>query len=122
MHADSSSLQVADGSGLSTLDRVTSRGMVQMLGYAHKADWGPWFHASLPVAGESELLRRRMRAARRRGICTQKRHKDDVVGLGGTSGGRRGGHAFSFIYNGADRWTAKSMIDVMGETLANFAR
>jgi hypothetical protein len=30
--------------------------------------------------------------------------------------------AFSFIYNGADRWTAKSMIDVMGETLANFAR
>jgi len=30
--------------------------------------------------------------------------------------------AFSFIYNGADRWTAKSMTDVMGETLANFAR
>jgi D-alanyl-D-alanine carboxypeptidase/D-alanyl-D-alanine-endopeptidase (penicillin-binding protein 4) len=30
--------------------------------------------------------------------------------------------AFSFLYNGRDRWTAKSTIDVMGETLASFAR
>jgi D-alanyl-D-alanine carboxypeptidase/D-alanyl-D-alanine-endopeptidase (penicillin-binding protein 4) len=30
--------------------------------------------------------------------------------------------AFSFLYNGRDRWTAKSMIDVMSETLASFAR
>jgi D-alanyl-D-alanine carboxypeptidase/D-alanyl-D-alanine-endopeptidase (penicillin-binding protein 4) len=30
--------------------------------------------------------------------------------------------AFSFLYNGRDRWTAKSMIDVMSETLASFGR
>jgi D-alanyl-D-alanine carboxypeptidase/D-alanyl-D-alanine-endopeptidase (penicillin-binding protein 4) len=124
VHADSSSLQVFDGSGLSTLDRVTSRGMVQMLGYAHRADWGPWFHASLPVAGESELMRRRMKGSPAQGNLHAKTGTtNDVVGLGGYVTAADGEViAFSFIYNGADRWTAKSMIDVMGETLANFAR
>ena len=30
--------------------------------------------------------------------------------------------AFAFIYNGHDRWNAKSAIDQMGATLASFAR
>jgi D-alanyl-D-alanine carboxypeptidase/D-alanyl-D-alanine-endopeptidase (penicillin-binding protein 4) len=98
--------------------------MVQMLGYAHKADWGPWFHASLPVAGESELMRRRMKGSPAQGNLHAKTGTtNDVVGLGGYVTAADGEViAFSFIYNGADRWTAKSMIDVMGETLANFAR
>jgi D-alanyl-D-alanine carboxypeptidase/D-alanyl-D-alanine-endopeptidase (penicillin-binding protein 4) len=122
--ADSSSLEVFDGSGLSTLDRVTPRAMVQMLGYAHRADWGPYFHASLPVAGESELLRRRMKGSPAQGNLHAKTGTtNDVIGLGGYVTAADGEViAFSFIYNGADRWTAKSMIDVMGETLANFAR
>jgi D-alanyl-D-alanine carboxypeptidase/D-alanyl-D-alanine-endopeptidase (penicillin-binding protein 4) len=122
--ADSASLQVFDGSGLSTLDRVTPRAMAQMLGYAHRAEWGPWFHASLPVAGESELLRRRMKGSPAQGNLHAKTGTtNDVIGLGGYVTAADGEViAFSFIYNGADRWTAKSMIDVMGETLANFAR
>jgi D-alanyl-D-alanine carboxypeptidase/D-alanyl-D-alanine-endopeptidase (penicillin-binding protein 4) len=122
--ADSSSLQVFDGSGLSTLDRVTPRGMTQMLGYAHRADWGPWFHASLPVAGESELLRRRMKGSPAQGNLHAKTGTtNDVIGLGGYVTALDGEViAFSFLYNGADRWTAKTMIDVMGETLASFAR
>lgn len=122
--ADSSALQVFDGSGLSTLDRVTPRGMTQMLGYAHRADWGPYFHASLPVAGESELLRRRMKGSPAQGNLHAKTGTtNDVVALGGYVTAADGEViAFSFLYNGADRWTAKSMIDVMGETLANFAR
>lgn len=122
--ADSSSLQVFDGSGLSTLDRVTPRAMTQMLGYAHHADWGPWFHASLPVAGESELLRRRMKGSPAQGNLHAKTGTtNDVIGLGGYVTALDGEViAFSFLYNGADRWTAKSMIDVMGETLASFAR
>jgi D-alanyl-D-alanine carboxypeptidase/D-alanyl-D-alanine-endopeptidase (penicillin-binding protein 4) len=122
--ADSSQLQVFDGSGLSTLDRVTPRAMTQMLGYAHKAEWGPWFHASLPVAGESELLRRRMKGSPAQGNLHAKTGTtNDVIGLGGYVTAADGEViAFSFIYNGADRWTAKSMIDVMGETLASFAR
>lgn len=122
--ADSASLQVFDGSGLSTLDRVTPRAMVQMLGYAHRAEWGPWFHASLPVAGESKLLRRRMKGSPAQGNLHAKTGTtNDVIGLGGYVTAADGEViAFSFIYNGTDRWTAKSMTDVMGETLANFAR
>jgi serine-type D-Ala-D-Ala carboxypeptidase/endopeptidase (penicillin-binding protein 4) len=122
--ADTLHLEVADGSGLSTLDRVTPRAMTQMLGYAHHADWGPWFHASLPVAGESELLRRRMRGGAAQGNLHAKTGTtNDVVGLGGYVTAVNGEViAFSFIYNGRDRWVAKSMIDAMGQTLANFAR
>lgn len=122
--ADTTTLQVHDGSGLSTLDRVTPREMVQMLSYAHKASWGPWFHASLPVAGESELLKRRMKGGAAQGNLHAKTGTtNDVIGLGGYVTALNGEViAFSFIYNGSDRWTAKSMIDVMGTTLANFAR
>src|SRR5204863_644147 len=122
--ADSAALQVFDGSGLSTLDRVTPRAMAQMLSYAHRADWGPWFHASLPVAGESELLRRRMKGSPAQGNLHAKTGTtNDVIGLGGYVTALDGEViAFSCLYNGADRWTAKSMIDVMGETLASFAR
>lgn len=122
--SDTAHLEVSDGSGLSTLDRVTPRAMTQMLGYAHRASWGPWFHASLPVAGESELLRRRMRGGGAQGNLHAKTGTtNDVIGLGGYVTALDGEViAFSFIYNGRDRWTAKSMIDVMGQTLANFAR
>ena len=51
-------VDVADGSGLSLLDRVTARSMVQLLGYVHHAEWGPAFHAALPVEGESGTLKR----------------------------------------------------------------
>jgi serine-type D-Ala-D-Ala carboxypeptidase/endopeptidase (penicillin-binding protein 4) len=122
--SDTMHLEVSDGSGLSTLDRVTPRLMTQMLAYAHRADWGPYFHASLPVAGESELLKRRMRGSAAQGNLHAKTGTtNDVIGLGGYVTALNGEViAFSFIYNGRDRWTAKSMIDVMGQTLANFAR
>lgn len=122
--ADTMHLEISDGSGLSTLDRVTPRAMTQMLGYAHRAEWGPYFHASLPVAGESELLRRRMRGGSAQGNLHAKTGTtNDVIGLGGYVTAMNGEViAFSFIYNGRDRWTAKSMIDTMGQTLANFAR
>lgn len=124
VNADTLHLEIADGSGLSTLDRITPRAMTQMLGYAHRADWGPWFHASLPVAGESELLRRRMRGGGAQGNLHAKTGTtNDVIGLGGYVTALNGEViAFSFIYNGRDRWTAKSAIDAMGQTLANFAR
>lgn len=124
VRADTTYLQISDGSGLSTLDRVTPRAMTQMLGYAHRAEWGPWFHASLPVAGESELLRRRMRGSAAQGNLHAKTGTtNDVIALGGYVTAVNGEIiAFTFIYNGTDRWTAKSMIDVMGQTLANFAR
>ncbi len=121
---DPSQLYFADGSGLSVLDRVTPRAMTQLLGYAHKSSWGPWLHASLPVAGDSELLRRRMRNTPAEGNLHAKTGTtNDVIALAGYVTAADGEViAFTFLYNGADRWSAKAVIDVMCETLASFAR
>ena len=122
--ADTTHLVFADGSGLSTLDRVTARAQVQLLGYAHHASWGPWLHSSLPVAGDSELLRRRMRNTPAEGNLHAKTGTtNEVIALAGYVTAVNGEVlAFSFLYNGRDRWTAKSMIDVMSESLATFGR
>ncbi|MEP6733839.1 MAG: D-alanyl-D-alanine carboxypeptidase, partial [bacterium] len=48
---------------------------------------------------------------------------DVVVGLGGYVTAKDGEIiAFSFIYNGGDKWNAKATMDAMGATLANFVR
>jgi D-alanyl-D-alanine carboxypeptidase/D-alanyl-D-alanine-endopeptidase (penicillin-binding protein 4) len=122
--ADTTRLVFADGSGLSILDRVTPRAQVQLLGYAHRSSWGPWLHSSLPVAGDSELLKRRMRNTPAEGNLHAKTGTtNDVIALAGYVTAVNGEIlAFSFLYNGRDRWTAKSMIDVMSESLASFGR
>lgn len=122
--ADPQSVRIFDGSGLSTLDYLTPRTMIQLLSYAHKGPWSSAFHGSLPVAGESELLRRRMRGTPAEGNLHAKTGTtNDVVGLGGFVTAKDGEIvAFSFIYNGNDRWNAKATMDAMGATLANFVR
>ena len=86
-------VDVADGSGLSQLDRVTPRSMVQLLGYVHRADWGPAFHAALPVEGESGTLKRRSKGTPARGNLHAKTGTTNTVAaLGGyvTAQERRG--------------------------------
>ncbi len=122
--ADTSTIYNADGSGLSVNDRITARSMIQLLDYAHSAPWGPEFHASLPVAGESGTQRKRMKGSPAQGNLHAKTGTtNDVIALAGYVTALDGEVlAFSFLYNGTDRWTAKSTIDVMGETLASFGR
>jgi D-alanyl-D-alanine carboxypeptidase/D-alanyl-D-alanine-endopeptidase (penicillin-binding protein 4) len=122
--ADPQAVRVFDGSGLSTLDYLTPRTMVQLLSYAHRGPWSSAFHGSLPVAGESELLRRRMRGTPAEGNLHAKTGTTDtVIGLGGFVTAKDGEIvAFSFLYNGNDRWNAKATMDAMGATLANFVR
>jgi D-alanyl-D-alanine carboxypeptidase/D-alanyl-D-alanine-endopeptidase (penicillin-binding protein 4) len=114
----------ADGSGLSTLDRVTPRSMVQLLGYARQAPWGPVLEGSLPVAGETETLRRRMRRTAAMGNLHAKTGTtNDVASLGGYVTAKNGENlAFSVIYNGSNRWGARDAIDKIGVTLATFSR
>jgi serine-type D-Ala-D-Ala carboxypeptidase/endopeptidase (penicillin-binding protein 4) len=121
---DPQSVKVSDGSGLSTLDYLTPRVMIELLSYAHRGPWSSAFHGSLPVAGESELLRRRMRATPAQGNLHAKTGTtNDVIALGGYVTSKSGEIiAFSFIYNGNDRWNAKATMDGMGATLANFVR
>jgi D-alanyl-D-alanine carboxypeptidase/D-alanyl-D-alanine-endopeptidase (penicillin-binding protein 4) len=122
--ADSAAVHAADGSGLSTLDRVTPRSLIQLLSYAHRAPWSAAFHASLPVAGESELLRTRMRSTSAAGNLHAKTGTtNSVIALGGYVTAQGGEViAFAFLYNGTDRSTARETIDAMGVTLASFVR
>ncbi|AHG89938.1 D-alanyl-D-alanine carboxypeptidase/D-alanyl-D-alanine-endopeptidase [Gemmatirosa kalamazoonensis] len=122
--ASANAVSVTDGCGLSVLDHVTPRAMIQMLAYAHKAPWSSAFHASLPVAGESELLRNRMKFTPAQGNLHAKTGTtNDVIGLGGYVTAENGEVlAFSFLFNGHDRWNARATIDRMGATMAAFSR
>jgi D-alanyl-D-alanine carboxypeptidase/D-alanyl-D-alanine-endopeptidase (penicillin-binding protein 4) len=118
------SLIAADGSGLSTLNRVTPRAMVHLLGYADRAPWSWDFHASLPIAGETDLLRRRMRLTPAQGNLHAKTGTlNAVTSLSGYVRTQNGEQlAFAFLYNGPQHWAAIETIDAMGATLAAFSR
>ena len=124
VHVSANSVFAADGSGLSTLDRVTPRSMVQLLGYAKNASWGQVLEQSLPIAGRTETLARRMRRTAATGNLRAKTGTtNDVASLGGYVTASNGEDlVFSIIYNGTDRWRARDAIDRMGVTLATFSR
>jgi D-alanyl-D-alanine carboxypeptidase/D-alanyl-D-alanine-endopeptidase (penicillin-binding protein 4) len=114
----------ADGSGLSTLDRVTASSMVKLLAYANDAPWGPVLRASLPVAGMTETLKTRMRSTPAQANLRAKTGTtNEVTSLGGYVTAANGEElVFSLIYNGRDLWRAREAIDAMGITLAGFSR
>jgi len=122
--ARADAVHAADGSGLSSLNRITPRSLVQLLGYAHRAPWGAEFHNSLPVAGRSELLRSRMIGTPAQGNLHAKTGTtSEVIALGGYVSAINGELlAFSFLYNGRERWQARETIDAMGATLAGWSR
>ena len=45
---DEDELNIVDGSGLSPLNRITTHAQVQILNYAKKKEWFPYFQTSLP--------------------------------------------------------------------------
>jgi D-alanyl-D-alanine carboxypeptidase/D-alanyl-D-alanine-endopeptidase (penicillin-binding protein 4) len=117
-------VDVYDGSGLSELNRLTARSMVHLLGYAHEATWSGAFHASLPVEGESGTLKNRAKGTPARGNLHAKTGTTNTVAsLGGYVTARNGEIlAFSFLYNGTDRWNARAAMDRMGATMADWVR
>lgn len=117
-------VSATDGSGLSTLDRVTPRSMVQLLAYAPRTPWGESFRNSLPVAGRSGTLAGRMRGtAAQDNIRAKTGTTGSVISLGGYVTTRdREELVFSFIYNGPSLSRARQAIDAMSVTLANFSR
>jgi D-alanyl-D-alanine carboxypeptidase/D-alanyl-D-alanine-endopeptidase (penicillin-binding protein 4) len=119
-----SAIQIRDGSGLSSLNRVTPRALTNLLAYASRAPWAREFEQSLPIAGTSETLRSRMINTPAQGNLHAKTGTtNDVVSLGGYVTSRSGERlAFAFVYNGKERWNARETIDAMGATLAGFSR
>ncbi len=73
-----------NGSGLSRAERITARGLGQVLHAGWHSQYMPEFIASLPLAGTDGTLRNRFNAAGMRGRIRMKTgHMDDVSSLAG---------------------------------------
>jgi serine-type D-Ala-D-Ala carboxypeptidase/endopeptidase (penicillin-binding protein 4) len=92
-------VRVVDGSGLSSLDRLTTRALAALL----RAVWSdpeirPFFLASLPVAGIRGTLAHRMRRAPARGNVVAKTGTTSLASA--LSGYVRRRYVFSVLQNG----------------------
>ena len=55
-------VSLSDGSGMSTYNRVSPRGMTRLLGWIARQPWGAAFRETLPVGGKDGTLARRFSA------------------------------------------------------------
>jgi serine-type D-Ala-D-Ala carboxypeptidase/endopeptidase (penicillin-binding protein 4) len=116
-------VRLVDGSGLSLLDRWTPAALVALL----RAMWldpgvRPALIRSLPVAGKTGTLDRRMRTAPARGLVRAKTGStDNASALSGFVGDR---YAFSVLENGWPVWSAdaETSQDRFADVLARSAR
>ncbi len=77
-------LVLDNGSGLSRAERITARGLAQVLHAGWHSQYMPEFVASLPLAGTDGTLRNRFNSAAMRGRIRMKTgHLDDVSSLAG---------------------------------------
>ena len=75
---------IDNGSGLSREERVTARGLADLLDVAWHSPFMPEFAASLPLSATDGTLRNRFRAAGMQGRLRMKTGRlDDVSGLAG---------------------------------------
>jgi D-alanyl-D-alanine carboxypeptidase/D-alanyl-D-alanine-endopeptidase (penicillin-binding protein 4) len=114
--------QILDGSGLSRRDRTTPRDVVDLIVGMDRSDVAEPFAASLPVAGRTGTLAKRMRATAARGRCHAKTGTltgvSALAGYCDTRAGRR--VAFAFLMNGVTVWTAHPRQDRMTAALARY--
>ncbi|MFN2458617.1 MAG: D-alanyl-D-alanine carboxypeptidase, partial [Chitinophagaceae bacterium] len=77
-------LNMVDGSGLSPLNRVTTKAQVRILQHAKKQNWFNGFYASLPEFNNMKMKSGTIR---------------DVKGFCGYHASKEGDYIFSFIVN-----------------------
>jgi serine-type D-Ala-D-Ala carboxypeptidase/endopeptidase (penicillin-binding protein 4) len=112
-------VRIADGSGLSRLNRLTATALVQMLRSAWASpDFRDTFFSSLPVAARSGTLERRMLrtpAAGRVHAKTGTTRESSAL-----SGIVKGRYAFSILQNGypVSHWSARRSQDRFAAILA----
>jgi D-alanyl-D-alanine carboxypeptidase/D-alanyl-D-alanine-endopeptidase (penicillin-binding protein 4) len=93
-------MRLVDGSGLSSLDRLTARGLSALLRAAwNDPDVRPYLLASLPVAGISGTLSDRMRAPPARGNVQAKTGTTSLASA--LSGYVKHRYVFSVLQNGS---------------------
>jgi len=112
--------RLADGSGLSRLNRASPYRVVKLLLALRERDEWPAFSRSLSIAGRDGTLGARMRGGPARGHCRGK--TGTLTGVSAVSGlcrARSGDtYVFSILMNGADPYGARSIQDGMLQALA----
>lgn len=112
-------VRIVDGSGLSLLDRLTAKALVQLLRAAElDPEIGAAFVASLPVAGRSGTLRERLRQPVTRGKVLAKTGTTSRASA--LAGFVKGRYAFAILQNGApvSYWSARLAQDRFVTVLA----
>ncbi|HEV2820233.1 MAG TPA: D-alanyl-D-alanine carboxypeptidase/D-alanyl-D-alanine-endopeptidase [Solirubrobacteraceae bacterium] len=112
---------ISDGSGLSRANRTTPRQVVRLFEQmAERPDEGMALRASLPVAGRSGTLTRRMRGTPAERSCRAKTGTlNGVSSLAGMCMTRAGDDvAFAFLLNGVNTTSAKRIEDRMAAAIA----
>jgi D-alanyl-D-alanine carboxypeptidase/D-alanyl-D-alanine-endopeptidase (penicillin-binding protein 4) len=114
--------RIIDGSGLSRRDRTTPRQVVRLLQRVANMEFALPFTASLPVAGQSGTLQRRMRGTVAAGACRAKtgtlRYTSNLAGYCTTGDG--GVVAFALLMNGVNVGRAHGIQDRIAAALAGW--
>jgi D-alanyl-D-alanine carboxypeptidase/D-alanyl-D-alanine-endopeptidase (penicillin-binding protein 4) len=114
--------RIVDGSGLSRADRTTPRQVVRLLERMEGSEVGPEFGASLPVAGRTGTMRRRMRGTVAQDRCRTKtgtlRAVSALAGYCETTGGRT--VAFAMLMSTAFVTRAHRVQDRMTQAIATY--
>jgi serine-type D-Ala-D-Ala carboxypeptidase/endopeptidase (penicillin-binding protein 4) len=114
--------RIVDGSGLSRSDRTTPRQVVRLLQRVANMEFAQPFTASLPVAGVSGTLQRRMRGTAAGGNCRAKtgtlRYTSNLAGYCTTGDG--GVVAFALLMNGVNVNSAHGIQDRIATALAGW--
>jgi serine-type D-Ala-D-Ala carboxypeptidase/endopeptidase (penicillin-binding protein 4) len=117
-------LRIYDGSGLSVLNRVTTRSIIHLLSFMAKSPMWQDYWATLPEAGVSDGLHRMQRTAAERNLRAKTGTIDHVSALSGYVRAHNGERlAFSIISNSVpSTFRAKRIEDAIGARLATFDR
>ncbi|WP_291052258.1 D-alanyl-D-alanine carboxypeptidase/D-alanyl-D-alanine-endopeptidase [Hyphomonas sp.] len=112
--------ELFDGSGLSTYNRVTPRGMAAFLRWAAAQSWGNDWRAMMPVGGESGTLARRFKGTSLEGKIFAK--TGSLHGVNALSGymTARSGQTLIFAVYANDR--PAEAPSIIGEMDANLVR
>jgi serine-type D-Ala-D-Ala carboxypeptidase/endopeptidase (penicillin-binding protein 4) len=120
----SADLAIYDGSGLSTLNRVTSRSITHLLSFMAKSPMYTDYFETLPQSGARDGLHRMYRTGAEGNLRAKTGTIDNVSALSGYVRAANGERlAFSIISNRVpSTWRAKRVEDAIGARLAAFNR
>ncbi|MEX2610786.1 MAG: D-alanyl-D-alanine carboxypeptidase/D-alanyl-D-alanine-endopeptidase [Gemmatimonadota bacterium] len=121
---DSTDLAIADGSGLSVMNRVSARDLVHLLSRMRYSPLWEAYWQTLPEAGRPGGLRRMSGTAAQGNLRAKTGTIDSVSALSGYVTAANGELlAFSIMVNGVpSTWRAKRVEDEIGASLAAFDR